>query len=118
MANTYTQILLHVVFAVKYRESRIKEENREELQKYITGIIQNRGHKLLAIYCMPDHIHILVSIKPDVLIADLVRDIKTGSTKFINESGWIKEKFAWQEGYGAFSYSRSNLKHVVSYIEN
>jgi REP element-mobilizing transposase RayT len=118
MANTYTQILLHVVFAVKYRESRIKEENREELQKYITGIIQNRGHKLLAIYCMPDHIHILIGYKPRDSFSELMRDIKAGSSKFINDKRWFKSKFNWQEGYGTFSVSQSALEIVVNYILN
>jgi len=86
------------------------------LHKYITGIIHNREQKLLAIFAMPDHIHLLVGIKPNICVSDLVRDIKAGSSKFINDSQWIKGKFNWQEGYGAFSYSRSQIDDVINYI--
>ena len=99
MANTFSQLYVQVVFAVKNRESLIHKNNREELQKYISGIIENRNAKLLAIYCMPNHTHILIGLKPSVLLSDLVRDIKAGSSKFINEKRWIKGKFNWQEGY-------------------
>ncbi|GIZ09878.1 IS200/IS605 family transposase [Flavobacterium sp. UMI-01] len=118
MANTYSQIYIQVVFAVKGRENLIKKENREELHKFITGIVSNREQKLLAIFAMPDHVHILVGMKPNISISDLVRDIKAGSSKFINDSKWINGKFNWQEGYGAFSYSKSNLDNVIKYILN
>ena len=116
MANTFSQLYVQVVFAVKNRESLIHKNNREELQKYISGIIENRNAKLLAIYCMPNHTHILIGLKPSVLLSDLVRDIKAGSSKFINEKRWIKEKFNWQEGFGAFSYSHSQIGNVIRYI--
>jgi putative transposase len=116
MPNTYAQLYIQIVFTVKGRENLIKEEFRAELQKYISGIITNLNQKLYAIYCMPDHVHILVSIKPDVKIPELVRDIKANSSRFINERAWLRQKFNWQEGYGAFSYSYSQLQHVVNYI--
>lgn len=118
MANTYTQIYIQIVFAVKGRQNLIAKENREELHKFITGIITNRGQKLFAVFAMPDHVHILVSIGPTILISDLVRDIKAGSSKFINDKKWINGKFNWQEGYGAFSYSKSGVDSVVKYILN
>jgi putative transposase len=118
MANTYTQIYIQIVFAVKGRQNLIAKENREELHKFITGIVSNREQKLLAIFAMPDHVHILVGMKPNISISDLVRDIKAGSSKFINDSKWINGKFNWQEGYGAFSYSKSNIDNVVKYILN
>lgn len=118
MANTYSQIYIQIVFTVKGRENLIKKENREELHKFITGIVSNREQKLLAIFAMPDHVHILIGIKPNITISDLVRDIKAGSSKFINDSKWINGKFNWQEGYGAFSYSKSHLDNVIKYILN
>ncbi|WP_396169336.1 IS200/IS605 family transposase [Flavobacterium sp.] len=118
MANTYSQIYIQIVFAVKGRQNLIAKENREELHKFITGIVTNREQKLLAIFAMPDHVHILVGLKPSISISDLVRDIKAGSSKFINDSKWINGKFNWQEGFGAFSYSKSNLDNVVKYILN
>ena len=118
MANTYTQIYIQIVFAVKGRQNLICKRNREELHKFITGIVSNRNQKLFAIFAMPDHVHILVSIAPNIAISDLVRDIKAGSSKFINEKGWMKQKFNWQEGFGAFSYSKSSVDSVVKYILN
>lgn len=118
MANTYSQIYLQVVFAVKGRASLVKESFREELQKYITGIVHNRGQMLYAIFCMPDHTHILLSIKPDISIAGLVRDIKSLSSAFINGKKGLPEKFSWQEGYGVFSYGQSQVPVVVQYILN
>lgn len=118
MANTYTQIYIQIVFAVKGRQNLISKENREELHKFITGIVSNRGQKLFAVFAMPDHVHILVSMSPTFSISDLVRDIKAGSSKFINDKKWMNEKFNWQEGYGAFSYSKSSVDSVVKYILN
>ncbi|WPO81158.1 IS200/IS605 family transposase [Chryseobacterium sp. JJR-5R] len=118
MANTYTKICIQIVFAVKGRQNLIPKENREELHKFITGIVSHRNQKLFAVFAMPDHIHILVSMSPTVSISDLVRDIKAGSSKFINEKKWINRKFNWQEGYGAFSYSKSSVDSVVNYILN
>ncbi len=118
MPNTYTQLYIQIVFAVKGRENLISKNNREELHKYITGIIQNRKQKLLSVFCMPDHVHLLVDIKPSVSIFDFVRDVKAGSSGFINQRKWVKGKFNWQEGFGAFSYSRSQIDFVIKYILN
>jgi len=116
MPNTYSQIYIQIVFAVEGRQNLISPEWREELHKYITGIISKRGQKLIAIFCMPDHIHLLVGIKPSIAISDLVRDIKAGSSNFINEKRWVRGRFNWQEGFGAFSYSRSQIEAVGKYI--
>ena len=115
---TYTQIHIQFVFAVKFRDSLIKEDWKEELHKYITGIVQNNNHKLLVINSMPDHVHILVGMRPKQSVSDLVMEIKTNSSKFINDKNWINGKFSWQEGYGAFSYSKSSVDAVVKYILN
>lgn len=116
MPNTYSQIFIQIVFAVEGRQNLISPQHREELHKYITGIVSKRKQKLLAIFCMPDHIHLLVGISPAIAISDLVRDIKAGSSNFINEQRWVKGRFNWQEGFGAFSYSRSQIKAVGDYI--
>ena len=118
MANTYSQIYIHIVFAVKGRQNLIRAEIREELHKYITGIVTNRDQKLLSIFCMPDHTHLLIGLKPSISISDLVRDIKAGSSKFINDNKLIKGRFSWQEGFGVFSYSRSQIDTVIKYIQN
>jgi len=118
MPNTYTQIYIQVVFAVQGRQNLIRPERKEELQKYITGIISRQRQKLIAIHCMPDHTHLLVGLKPDMALSDLVGDIKTGSTNHINENRWVRGRFAWQEGFGAFSYSHSQLAEVVKYIQD
>ena len=117
MANTYSQIYIQIVFAVKGRQAFIKESFREELQKYISGIIAEKKQKLYAIYCMPDHTHILVSLKPDIAISDLVRDIKSNSSSFLKEKEFVKD-FAWQVGFGTFSYAKSQSLQVVDYILN
>jgi REP element-mobilizing transposase RayT len=104
------------VFAVKGRENLISNIHREELHKYITGIVQNRGQKMLSIFCMPDHVHLLVGIKPSITISDLVRDIKAGSSNFINQQYYVNGKFNWQEGFGVFSYSKSQIDTVIKYI--
>lgn len=118
MPNTYTQIYVQIVFTVKGRESLISNSNREELHKYIAGMLKERSQKLLAVFCMPDHIHILVSIKPSLALSDLVKVIKTSTSAFINEKKWVRGKFSWQEGYGAFSYSKSQVDNVIKYILN
>ncbi|HEY3134882.1 MAG TPA: IS200/IS605 family transposase, partial [Blastocatellia bacterium] len=118
MANTYTQIYIQVVFAVEWRQCLITPEHKEELHKYITGIIRNDSQKLIAINSMPDHMHILIGLRPDIALSDLVRDIKANSSRFINDEGWLRGRFNWQEGYGAFSYSHSHLDSVVRYIRN
>jgi REP element-mobilizing transposase RayT len=116
MPNTYSQIYIQIVFAVKGKQNLIPKDNREELHKYITGIVQNRGQKMLAIFCMQDHTHVFIGLQPSIAISDLVRDIKAGSSKFINDNKWMKGKFNWQEGFGAFSYSRSHIDNVIHYI--
>lgn len=116
MPNTYSQIYIQIVFAVKGRQNLIPKQYREELHKYITGIVQNREQKMLSVFCMPDHTHLLVGLKPSIAISDLVRDIKAGSSKFINVNHWVNGKFNWQEGFGAFSYSRSQIDNVIQYI--
>ena len=118
MANTYTQIYLHLVFAVKNRACLIPREHRIELQKYITGVITNKKNKLLAIENEPDHIHILIALRPDTSVSDLVRDIKSNSSRWINEQEWKQSEFRWQEGFGAFSCSRSQLSPLIAYIQN
>jgi REP element-mobilizing transposase RayT len=118
MANTYSQIYIHVVFAVEARQAIIREERREELQRYMTGIVTNKKQKLLAIYCMPDHAHLLIGLKPSMALSELVNAIKTGSTNHINEQRWVMGRFAWQEGFGAFSYAHSQLSTVIRYIQN
>lgn len=118
MANTYSQIYLHFVFAVKYRQSLIPKEHKDELHKYIAALAQNRKAKMLAVHCMPDHIHLFVGYKPAVSIPDFVKEIKVESTEFINEKGWIKQRFHWQEGYAVFSYSQSHISTVINYIQN
>jgi len=118
MANTYTQIHIHFVFAVKYRKGIIESQWKDSLYKYITGIIQNNNHKLLSINGMPDHIHILVGLRPSQSISDLMKDVKQGSSLWINENKLAKCHFEWQEGFGAFSYSKSQLPNVIGYIKN
>lgn len=118
MANTYTQIYIQVVFAVSGRLSLIRDEHKEEIYKYITGIIRNDGHKLISINGMSDHLHLLIGLKPDMALSDLVRDIKSNSSKFINQRRLAHGNFGWQEGCGAFSYGHSQLDTIVRYIQN
>jgi len=118
MANTYTQIYIHVVFAMEGRQSLIAPEHNDELQKYITGIVTAQKQKLIAINNMPDHVHMLIGLKPDAALSDLVRDVKANSTKLINDKHWVMGRFGWQEGFGAFSYARSQLDTVIHYIQN
>ena len=118
MGNTYTQIHLQLVFAVKYRAALIEQSWKTELYKYINGIIQEQKHKPMIINGVADHIHILIGFKPHQSLSELMQDIKGSSSKWINEKKLSKSKFNWQEGYGAFSYSNSNLKNVINYIKN
>lgn len=118
MANTFTQIYLHLVFAVQNRISLINPEWKAELYKYITGIVQNNGHKLIAINGIANHLHIAVGYKPHQLIPDLLQDIKGYSSKWVNEKKFVRGKFNWQEGYGVFSFSHSQIDRVVKYINN
>lgn len=118
MANTYSQIYVQAVFAVDGRLSLIRPEFKEELYKYITGIVRNQGQKLIAINGMSDHLHILIGLKPAMALADLVRDIKVDSSNFINKKKWVRGRFSWREGYGAFSYGHSQLDPIIRYIQN
>jgi putative transposase len=118
MANTYTQMYIQIVFAVKRRQNLIQKNWKDELHKYICGIINGKEQKVYAIGGVSDHIHILVSIKPNIAISDLVRDIKANSSKWINENEFVRGKFQWQEGFGAFSYAQSQLDNVIAYINN
>jgi REP element-mobilizing transposase RayT len=118
MPNTYTQIHIHFVFAVKFRLGLIDKKWKEQLNKYITEIIQSNNHKLLAINGMSDHIHILIGMRPTQSISDLMKEVKQSSSLWINENKFTKQHFEWQEGYGAFSYSKSQIDGVVKYIKN
>jgi len=118
MANTYTQILVQIIFAVKDRQSFVSEKHREQVEKYICGIISNKQSKPLALYCNPDHCHVLIGLHPSISVSEMTREIKSGSSKWINGNKLMRGKFFWQEGYGAFTYSRSQLDTVVQYIRN
>jgi putative transposase len=118
MANTYTQIHLQLVFAVQNRISLIQPSWKDELYKYMATIIQNDGHKLLIINGMPDHIHILIGMRPTQSISDLMKEIKRDSSYWINQKKFMQGKFSWQEGYGAFSYSKAQVPTVINYIKN
>jgi putative transposase len=118
MPGTFSQIYIQIVFAVKGRQNLVLPSFDEELYKYIAGIVSGKAQKPLAVNGMPDHIHILVGLKPSMAIADLVRDVKNNSTNFINKKNCLPKKFSWQEGYGAFSYSESNYGKVIDYIKN
>lgn len=118
MPGTFSQIYIQVVFAVKGRENLIRNDWKKELHKYIAGIIKGKEQKSIIVNGMPDHIHAFIGLRPSIAIADLVRDIKNNSSNFINEHKWVKNKFAWQAGYGAFSYSHSHIDNVYKYILN
>ena len=118
MANTYTQIFYHVVFAVRNRDSLITPTIKDDLYKYITGIITNQNQKLFIINGMPDHIHILINCKPNMNLSNNVRDIKEHSTKFINAKKNLRGKFYWQEGFGAFTVSKKDVSIILNYIKN
>lgn len=117
MANTYTQIHLQFVFAVKYRLSLIQPSWKDELYKYMTGIIQHYEHKLLIVNGMPDHVHLLIGMRPSQSVSELMKQVKGDSSKWINDRGFVNGKFQWQEGYGAFSYAKSDLPNVIKYIQ-
>ena len=118
MANTYTQIHIQVVFAVQNRQSLINNLWKSELNKYITGIIQNNNHKVLQINAMPDHIHILFGMRPTQALSDLMKQVKHDSSKWINNKRLVQGKFSWQSGYGAFSYAKSDVPRIINYIKN
>ena len=118
MGDTYTQIYIQVVFAVQNRDALIQTSWEDELYKYITSIVQNKGHKMLAINGTHNHIHFFFGMAPTCCLSDLVREIKKSTNSFIKEKQFLRFKFNWQEGYGAFSYSRSQLTNVIHYISN
>ena len=118
MSNTYTQIHIHAVFAVQNRISLISDKWEDRLYRYMIAIIQNHEHKVLAIGGMPDHIHIMFGMRPTQSLSDLMKNIKGDSSKWINENHFVKGRFSWQEGFGAFSYSKSQLPNVIGYINN
>lgn len=118
MANTYTQIHLQCVMAVKFRQAVITPTFHERLHQYITGIVRNNGHKMIAVNSMPDHLHLFFGFRPDQSLSDLMRIVKGDSSKWINKENFTPQKFRWQEGYGAFSYSRSQIPTVANYIAN
>lgn len=118
MPNAYTQIHIQTVFAVQNRQSLISKEWKDELYKYITGIIQHYDHKVLQINGMPDHVHILFGMRPTQSISDLMKQVKQDSSKWINDRRLTPGRFSWQAGYGAFSYSKQQLPNVIDYIKN
>ena len=118
MPGTFSQLYIQYIFAVKGRENLILPAFEIEVYKYISGIVTGKEQKSLAVNGMPDHIHVLVGLRPAMRISDLIRDIKNNSSNLINERGWLKQKFSWQEGYGVFSYSESNYGKVIDYIKN
>ena len=118
MANTYTQLFVHSTFSVKNRMKLILPQFKDELYKYISGIIRNKKHKLYAIGGIEDHIHVFVSMRPDVSVSDMIKEIKMNSTNWINDKKFLKTKFSWQEGFGAFTYSKSQADEVCKYILN
>ena len=118
MANTYTQLYIHFVFAVKYRAALLSSDWDERLRLYISAITQNNGHKMLAINNMPDHLHMLIGLNPGQSISDLMRLVKGDSSEWINKENLTQSKFKWQEGYGAFSHSKSQIDKVAKYIIN
>ena len=118
MSDTYTQLYIQLVFAVKGRKNFIQSTWDDALYKYVTAVVQNDQHKMLAINGMPDHIHIFLGLNPSIAISDLVKDIKRASNNWINDKGFVNGKFQWQNGYGAFSYSKSQIDQVCRYITN
>lgn len=117
MANTYSQIHIQLVFAVQNRESLIGSKWKNELYQYLVGIIQNHQQKVIAINGMPDHVHILIGLRPSQSISDLMQKVKGDSSKWINRKGFVLGKFSWQEGYGVFSYGKSQIDDVIEYIK-
>jgi putative transposase len=118
MANTYTQLHIQFVFAVKYRAALIQKEWKPQLHSYFTALVESNSHKMLQVNSMPDHVHMLVGMRPAESIAALVQHIKTASSKWVKEKKLCAAPFAWQGGYGAFSYSKSHVQDVVRYIQN
>ena len=118
MAGTYSQIYIQIVFAVKGRQNLLCKDWRDEVFKYMCGIIKNKGHKPIIVNGVSDHVHAFVGLKPAMALSDLIRDVKNNSTNFIDDNKWVRGKFSWQEGYGAFSYSKSQRDSVIKYIIN
>lgn len=118
MPNTYTQIHLQLVFAVQNRISLIQNSWKNDLYRYITGIVQNNNHKMIIVNGTPDHLHVVIGMRPVQSLSDLMQDIKGSSSKWINDNKFITGKFQWQEGYGAFSYSKSHLTALINYVKN
>jgi REP element-mobilizing transposase RayT len=118
MAGTYSQIYIQIVFAVKGRQNLLHKDWRDEVFKYMAGIIKNKGQKPIIINGVEDHVHIFVGLKPAMALSDLVRDVKNNSSNFINDHQWVNGRFCWPEGYGAFSYSHSQIENVYNYILN
>jgi putative transposase len=118
MSNSYTQLHIQFVFAVKYRQALIHKDWKDNLHKYITGIFQQNGHKMLQINSMPDHIHIFVGLSPHQAISGIIQNVKTESSKWVKAENVCKRPFAWQEGYAAFSYTKSHVQRVIRYIQN
>lgn len=118
MSNTYLRLFVQFVFAVKYRKAKINVSWKNELYSYIAGVIKNNGHQVLAINGMPDHIHIFVSMNASESVSSLMKDVKGSSSRWINDRGFVTSRFEWQQGYGAFSYSRSAVNNVINYINN
>ncbi len=118
MANTYTQLYIQYVFAVKGRENMIPKVHKEQVHQYMTGVLTKRKHKMLKVNCMPDHCYLFVGQHPAQSFSDLAEDVKIASSKFIKKQKWMPFNFAWQKGFGAFSYSRSHIDAVIKYIDN
>ena len=118
MPGTFSQLHIQIIFAVQGRANILQKPWREEVFKYIAGIIKEKGHKTVIVNGVEDHVHAFIGLRPVMALSDLVRDIKNNSTNFINEKKWVKGKFYWQEGYGAFSYSHSHIHNVYKYILN
>jgi len=118
MGGTYSQLYIHVVFSVKGRQALLSPDWRKELFSYISGIISAKGHQSIIVNGVADHVHILLGMKPSIALSDIVRDIKNNSSKFITEKKWTRNRFEWQTGYGAFSYSHSQLSKIYRYIQD
>jgi putative transposase len=116
--GTFTQMYVHIIFAVKYREALLSNDIRDVVFQYMSGIITNLKHKSIIVNGCQDHVHILIGLNPSVSISNTVYNIKRSSSLFINDENLCKGRFSWQEGYGAFTYSRSELKNIYKYIDN
>lgn len=116
MAGTFSQIYIHAIFAVKGRQNLLHEPWRNEVFRYMAGIVKNKDQKPIIINGVSDHVHLFIGLKPAKCLFDLIRDIKNNTTNFINDQKWITGKFSWQEGYGAFSYAHSQIENVYNYI--